>query len=96
MSTMSAIQKGIAAVRQGVLANLRLTPQYSLSYAQTYAPISSSFLRFFADASYLDKNDVTERIMNVVKNFEKVDVAKASGMMNKGLPSCKIMFDNDE
>lgn len=87
---MSAIQRGFAAVRQGVLANLRLTPQYSLPYAQTDAPISSIFLRFFADASYLDKNDVTERIMNVVKNFEKVDVAKASGrMMNKGIPLCK-------
>lgn len=77
---MSAIQRTFAAVRQGVLANLRLTPQYSLPYAQT--TISSNFLRFFADASYLDKNEVTERIMNVVKNFEKVDVAKAS-VINK-------------
>jgi len=26
----------------------------------------------------LDKNEVTERILNVVKNFEKVDQSKAS------------------
>ena len=72
---MALLQRAFAAVRQGVLNNVRLTPGIPMQ-SEAVAPVSLQFLRFFADASYLDKNEVTERVLNVVKNFEKVDSAK--------------------
>lgn len=73
---MALLQRAFAAVRQGVLANVRLAPGIPLQAEQAAAPVSLQFLRFFADASYLNKNEVTDRVLNVVKNFEKVDAAK--------------------
>ena len=73
---MALLQRAFAAVRQGVLANVRLAPGIPLQTEQAAAPLSLQFLRFFAHASYLDKNEVTDRVLNVVKNFEKVDAAK--------------------
>lgn len=70
------LQRTFAAVRQGVLANVRLTPNFQTSEA--VAPVSLQFLRGFADASYLDKNEVTDRVLNVVKHFDKVDDGKVS------------------
>lgn len=34
--------------------------------------------RAFAGAGFLDKAQVTERVLNIVKNFQKVEPAKAS------------------
>ncbi|KAG7670182.1 hypothetical protein Ndes2526B_g06585 [Nannochloris sp. 'desiccata'] len=73
---MAFLQRTFAAVRQGVLNNVRLTPGIGMQ-SEAMAPVSLQFLRFFAaDASYLDKKDVTDRVINVVKNFEKVDAGK--------------------
>lgn len=75
---MAFLQRTFAAVRQGVLNNVRLTPGIGMQ-SEAMAPVSLQFLRFFAaDASYLDKKDVTDRVINVVKNFEKVDAGKVS------------------
>ena len=35
-----------------------------------------SWSRGFAESTYLDKGQVTERILSVVKNFDKVDGSK--------------------
>lgn len=69
------MQRAFAAVRQGVLGQMRMNPSFALQ-SEAAAPLSLNFLRMFADASYLDKKEVTERVLNVVKNFEKVDEAK--------------------
>ncbi|KAL4535698.1 hypothetical protein Ndes2526B_g06585 [Nannochloris sp. 'desiccata'] len=75
---MAFLQRTFAAVRQGVLNNVRLTPGIGMQ-SEAMAPVSLQFLRFFAaDASYLDKKDVTDRVINVVKNFEKVDAGKVA------------------
>ena len=39
--------------------------------------LACSALRSFASGTYLDKAQVTDRVLNVVKNFAKVDPAKA-------------------
>ena len=76
---MAFLQRTFAAVRQGVLNNVRLAPGIAMQSSEAVAPVSLQFLRFFAaDASYLDKKDVTDRVINVVKNFEKVDAGKVS------------------
>ena len=36
-----------------------------------------AFARSFAAGTYLDKSEVTDRVVSVVKNFSKVDPAKA-------------------
>lgn len=33
-------------------------------------------LRSFAEGTYLNKNEVTERILNVVKHFDKIEPGK--------------------
>lgn len=70
-----ALARSLTAIRSGVLAHLRVP--VSQSVAQHQAPPSSwQFVRAFA-GTYLDKNDVTERVLNVVKNFDqKVDQSK--------------------
>ena len=71
-----ALARALTAVRTGVLSHLRV--QASLSATQSQAgPASWQCVRGFA-GTYIDKNEVTERILNVVKNFEKVDQSKAS------------------
>jgi hypothetical protein len=70
---MAFLQRTIGAVRQGVLAHLRVSPTLP---SDAVAPVSLQFLRGFAEASYLDKSEVTDRVLSVVKNFEKVDDGK--------------------
>ena len=71
-----ALARALASVRTGVLSHLRV--QASLTGAQHPAgPASWQCVRCFA-GTYLDKKDVTDRILNVVKNFEKIDQSKAS------------------
>ena len=45
---------------------------------QLSQPLSGSLTLFrgFAESTYLDKSQVTERILSVVKNFDKVDGSK--------------------
>lgn len=64
---MAFLQRTCASLRQGVLANIRLA-----------ANPGFSGLRAFGAASYLDKADVTDRIVNLVKNFDRVEPSKAS------------------
>lgn len=73
-STM-ALARSLNAVRSGVLAHLRVSASQSVAQHQA-APASWQFVRAFA-GTYLDKNDVTERVLSVVKNFDqKVDQSK--------------------
>ena len=87
---MALLQRTFAAVRQGVLGQMRLAPSLGLQ-SEAAAPMSLQFLRMFAaDASYLDKKDVTDRVLNVVKNFEKVDEGKVSRLAGRCV-GCTIL-----
>ncbi|EFN58407.1 hypothetical protein CHLNCDRAFT_59568 [Chlorella variabilis] len=66
----------LRSLRQAVLATVRV-PANPLAQ-QAAAPASLQFWRGFGDASYLDKKDVTDRVLGVVKNFEKVEEGKVS------------------
>lgn len=46
------------------------------------APVVSQPRRFFVDSSFLDKAEVTERVVNVVKNFDKVEEGKVTETAN--------------
>lgn len=63
----------LRTLQQGVLASLRVPVGPAAAAASLGA---LQLVRGFADASYLDKNEVTDRVLSVVKNFEKVDAGK--------------------
>ena len=63
----------LAGLRSGVLRHIRLTPSAVPAVA---APTSLLLFRGFAEGTYLNKDDVTERVVKVVKNFDKVDPGK--------------------
>ena len=69
-----ALARGLADLRATILSRLRIPAQVHLQ--SVGAPVALSLCRGFADSTYLDKNEVTERILNVVKNFDKVDKGK--------------------
>ena len=74
-----ALVRGLAdSLRGTILSRLQLPAQSAL--ATVGAPASLYLFRGFAEGTYLDKNQVTERILNVVKNFDKVDGAKVKPM----------------
>ena len=60
-------------LRQAILKHVRIPVQQTSNPA---AAALSSFWRGFAGGGYLDKDEVTERVLNVAKHFEKVDPAK--------------------
>lgn len=69
----------MAAARSALLKHLRVhvqaiprNPNYTLSF-------SGIRRRFFSEevrGSFLDKSEVTDRVISVVKNFQKVDPSK--------------------
>ena len=66
-----ALSRGFAAIRSSVLSKIHLD-----NSCQATAASLNIFSRSFAEGTYLSKDNVTERILNVVKNFDKVDPAK--------------------
>mmetsp|Transcript_43385 Transcript_43385/g.52503 ORF Transcript_43385/g.52503 Transcript_43385/m.52503 type:complete len:126 (-) Transcript_43385:391-768(-) len=65
------IKPGFSTLRSAVLSHVRVPV-----IAAAQAPFMRSFA---ADAgTYLDKKEVTERIVEVIKNFEKVDPSKVT------------------
>lgn len=75
-SLIMAMARALTAARTGVLSHLRVQASLTATQHQS-GPAAWQSVRGFA-GTYLDKNEVTERILNVVKNFEKVDQSKAS------------------
>lgn len=66
----------IRSLRAAVLSSLRVP--ISSVQQQAAAPTLQFWRGYAADASYLDKSEVTDRVLNVVKNFEKVEQGKVS------------------
>lgn len=62
-------------LRQAVLRNIGRIPVQQTSSNPAAAALSS-FWRGFAGGGYLDKDEVTQRVLHVTKHFEKIDPAK--------------------
>lgn len=72
-SAIMALQGALQSLRSGVLSRISI-PVNSL---QAFGGAGSlTLLRGFAESTYLDKNIVTDRVLNVVKNFDKVNPSK--------------------
>jgi NADH dehydrogenase (ubiquinone) 1 alpha/beta subcomplex 1 len=67
------------AARSALLKYLRVHVQAVPSRNLNYTPINSIRRRFFSEevrGSFLDKSEVADRVISVVKNFQKVDPSK--------------------
>lgn len=72
-----AVSSTVAAFKQGLLRHLRVPIQQQGLFGSAVAPGTSlSLWRGFAGGGYLDKDDVTQRVLEVTKHFEKIDPAK--------------------
>ncbi|EPS67124.1 acyl carrier protein [Genlisea aurea] len=70
------------AARKILLNHLRVTVNPSLQYSRpTARGLSLIISRRFSDevrGTFLDKSEVTDRVLGVVKNFQKVDPSKVT------------------
>ncbi|KAL9675591.1 hypothetical protein QQ045_003793 [Rhodiola kirilowii] len=69
------------AARNALLKYLRVNVQLAPQNAPTFTPFSVLVRRCFSDevrGSFLDKSEVTDRVINVVKNFQKVDPSRVT------------------
>lgn len=67
----------VSSVTRGVLSRVQIPVNLQHSGLQAVGAAGSlSIWRGFAKGTYLDKNEVTDRVLNVVKHFEKVDENK--------------------
>lgn len=66
-----------AAVKQGLLRHLRMPLQQACnSSSNAGASAGLTLWRGFAGGGYLDKDEVTQRVIDVTKHFEKIDPGK--------------------
>lgn len=68
-----SLARTLGGLKFAVLQHISLPLQTTSTAAR---PLALSFFRQFASGTYLDKDDVTARVLNVVTNFEKVDPVK--------------------
>lgn len=79
-STNMVLSSAVSALRQGLLRHVRMPIQQAAAVSSTsgLAGASLSLWRGFAGGGYLDKDEVTQRVLNVTKHFEKIDPGKVS------------------
>jgi NADH dehydrogenase (ubiquinone) 1 alpha/beta subcomplex 1 len=72
-----AVSSAVSAFKQGLLRHLRVPlQQQTLLGSAAAVGTSLSLWRGFAGGGYLDKDEVTQRVLEVTKHFEKIDPAK--------------------
>ncbi len=72
-----ALNSAAQALKAGVLRHIRLPLQHAYGASTSgSAALSLSLWRGFAGGGYLDKDDVTQRVLDVTKHFEKIEPAK--------------------
>ncbi|XP_020703046.1 acyl carrier protein 2, mitochondrial [Dendrobium catenatum] len=74
----------MAAMRSVLLKHLRVKAGYPLRSPVTFS-FSQLICRHFSEevkGSFLDKSEVTDRVITVVKNFQKVDPSKVTPKAN--------------
>ncbi|KAG7967658.1 hypothetical protein I3843_08G109800 [Carya illinoinensis] len=70
-----------AAARRGLLKHLRVRVQdvpQNPSYTISFSAIRQRFFSEEVRGSFLDKSEVADRVISVVKNFQKVDPSKVT------------------
>jgi NADH dehydrogenase (ubiquinone) 1 alpha/beta subcomplex 1 len=75
-----------AAARSALLNHLRVHVQAvprNPSYTLSFNAIRRRFLSEEVRGSFLDKSEVTDRVISVVKNFQKVDPSKVKSATSK-------------
>lgn len=65
-----SLSRVLSSIQQAVLSHGRISPA-----AFPLSPLQIAVQRWYA-SGYLDRNQVTDRILSNVKNFEKVDANK--------------------
>ena len=65
-----ALRQGLKSIHASLLNYFRAYPQ------QLTVPCSLVFLRRLAEGTFLDRQNVTERVLHVVRHFEKIDPDK--------------------
>lgn len=70
------ISRNMQHLRRAVLQHVRIPVQQAQAGSNPAAAALSSFWRGFAGGGYLDKDEVTQRVLHVTKHFEKIDPAK--------------------
>lgn len=71
----------MAALRGAILKHVRVRVAAGSAAPAVSVPFSQLFRRCLSEevkGTFLDKSEVTERIIKVVKNFHKVDPSKVS------------------
>jgi NADH dehydrogenase (ubiquinone) 1 alpha/beta subcomplex 1 len=70
----------LAGVRSLILSHVRFAVGNPCIHTQQVFGGASSLtlLRQFAEGTYLDKDQVTERVLHVVKHFDKVEPSKVN------------------
>lgn len=79
-----ALARAAAQLRSAVLGSIRVPASPLVAARELGAPLSLQFARCFAEGTYLDKGQVTDRILELVKNFEKVEPSKVSTISRPG------------
>ncbi|KAG2696890.1 hypothetical protein I3760_07G081300 [Carya illinoinensis] len=77
----------MAAVGSALLKHLRLRVQVQAvprnpSYALSFSAIRRRFFSEDVRGSFLDKSEVADRVISIVKNFQKVDPSKVTPNAN--------------
>ena len=73
-----ALSSTVQALKSGLLRQFRLPLQQAYVAGNGSAAASLNNWRGFAGGGYLDKTEVTDRVINVTKHFEKIDPAKVN------------------
>lgn len=84
-----ALSAAASSVRGVVLGSLRISVTSSSQQVE-WPSVVSIISRGFS-AHFLDKEDVTARVLHVAKHFEKVDPAKVSGAAKGSLWVAEII-----
>lgn len=79
-----ALARTLSSLRASVLSKVRLPVQGSIAEQSLGAACSLNIYRAFAEGTYLDKSQVTDRIISVTKNFGKADAAKVRSTHQTG------------
>ena len=87
-STIMALAGALHTLRSSLLARISL-PVNRLQAVGAAA--SLSLVRGFAESQYLDKDVVTERVLSVVKNFDKVDPSKVCLVSETKVPGSSML-----
>lgn len=78
-----ALARALSSLRASVLSRVSI-PVHGSSLQTAGTRPSLVFLRGFAEGTYLDKTEVEERVVNAIKNFDKVDPSKVRGSLSAG------------